>query len=60
MEQGRFDEAEALFQQAIAAEKNTFDAWIGLARLNLLKENFRGRGRFCAPQLRIDERFQPG
>jgi tetratricopeptide (TPR) repeat protein len=47
MEQGRFDEAEALFQKAIAAEKNTFDAWIGLARLNLLKENFRAAAEFA-------------
>jgi tetratricopeptide (TPR) repeat protein len=47
MEQGRFDEAEALFQRAIAAERNTFDAWIGLARLNLLKENFRAAAEFA-------------
>ncbi len=41
MEQGHINEAEALFQRAIAAERNTFDAWIGLARLNFFKENFR-------------------
>jgi tetratricopeptide (TPR) repeat protein len=47
MEEGRFDEAEALFQKAIAAEKNTFDAWIGQARMNFLKQNFRAAAEFA-------------
>jgi serine/threonine protein kinase/Tfp pilus assembly protein PilF len=47
MEQGHFDEAEALFKKAIAADNKTFDAWTGLARLNYLKQNFRTAAGFA-------------
>jgi tetratricopeptide (TPR) repeat protein/tRNA A-37 threonylcarbamoyl transferase component Bud32 len=47
MEEGHFNEAEALFQRAIAADRNTFDAWIGLARLNFLNQNFRAGAEFA-------------
>jgi serine/threonine protein kinase/tetratricopeptide (TPR) repeat protein len=40
VESARFDEAEAMFHRAIAAERYTPDAWTGLARSNFLKQNF--------------------
>jgi len=39
LESGHFDRAEALFHQAIAADSNTSDAWIGLARSSFLKHS---------------------
>lgn len=47
LEQGRFDQAEALFRQAIAADRNTFDAWLGLARSSYLKGNFPAAAGFA-------------
>ena len=40
LEQGHFAQAEAVFRQAITADPNTADAWIGLARSSFLKQNF--------------------
>ncbi|HYL79141.1 MAG TPA: protein kinase [Bryobacteraceae bacterium] len=40
LEDGRFDEAEALFRQAIAANQYSFDAWAMLARSSFLKQNY--------------------
>jgi tetratricopeptide (TPR) repeat protein/predicted Ser/Thr protein kinase len=40
LEAARFDEAEALFRRAIAANRYASDAWTGLARSNFLKQNF--------------------
>jgi serine/threonine protein kinase len=56
-EEGHFDEAEALFQRAIAAERNTFDAWIGLARLNVLKQNFRAAAEFTRRNYELTSGF---
>jgi tetratricopeptide (TPR) repeat protein len=47
LEEGHFDEAEALFHQAIAADSRTFDAWIGLARSSVLKQNFPVAAEFA-------------
>jgi serine/threonine protein kinase len=47
LEEGHFDRAEALFLQAIAADSNTSDAWIGLARSSFLKQNFPAAAEFA-------------
>ena len=47
VEQGRFDEADALFRQAIAADNHTFDAWTGLARSNFLRQRFPAAAEFA-------------
>lgn len=39
LEEGHFDQAEALFHKAIADDKTTFDAWMGLARSSFLKQD---------------------
>ncbi|MDP8979331.1 MAG: protein kinase [Acidobacteriota bacterium] len=39
LEEGRFDEAEALFRQAIALNRSEFDAWSMLARSSSLQQN---------------------
>jgi len=46
LEEARFDQAEALFHRAIAADRNTADAWIGLARSSYLKQNFSAAAEF--------------
>jgi tetratricopeptide (TPR) repeat protein len=46
LEEGRFDEAEALFRQAIATNRYAFDAWVMLAHLSFLKENFSAAAEF--------------
>jgi tetratricopeptide (TPR) repeat protein len=47
LEEGHFAQAEALFQRAIAADRNTADAWIGLARSSFLKQNFAAAADFA-------------
>ncbi len=47
LEEGHFDQAEAVFRQAIAADRNTADAWIGLARSSFLKQNFAAAADFA-------------
>jgi tetratricopeptide (TPR) repeat protein len=47
LEEGHFDQAEAVFRQAIAADRNMADAWIGLARSSFLKQNFAAAADFA-------------
>ncbi len=47
LEQGQFDQAEAMFRRAIAANAYTSDSWMGLARLNFLKGNIRAAAEFA-------------
>src|SRR5208282_5749618 len=46
-EQGRFDEAEALFRRAIASDAHTSDAWVGLARSSFLRQNVAAAAEFA-------------
>jgi serine/threonine protein kinase/tetratricopeptide (TPR) repeat protein len=57
LEEARFDEAEALFRQSIAANSNTFDAWVGLARLNFLKQNFPAAAQFARRDYELAARY---
>jgi tetratricopeptide (TPR) repeat protein len=47
VEEARFDQGEALFHRAIAADPNTSDAWLGLARSSFLKQNFTAAAKFA-------------
>jgi len=47
LEEARFDEAETLFHQALAANNQTFDAWTGLARSSFLKRNSPAAAEFA-------------
>jgi tetratricopeptide (TPR) repeat protein len=57
MEEGHFDQAEALFRQAIAADSHTFDAWMGLARSSFLKQNFRAAAEFAHRNYEVTSTF---
>jgi eukaryotic-like serine/threonine-protein kinase len=57
MEEGHFDQAEALFQQAIAADSHTFDAWMGLARSSFLKQNFPAAAEFAHRNYELTANF---
>ncbi|HLK19700.1 MAG TPA: protein kinase [Bryobacteraceae bacterium] len=57
LEQGQFDQAEALFQNAIAADRNTFDAWMGMARSSFLKQNFAAAADFARRNYEITAEF---
>jgi eukaryotic-like serine/threonine-protein kinase len=47
IEQGRFNEGEALLHKAIAADPHAFDAWTGLARSSFLKKDFTAAAEFA-------------
>ncbi len=57
LEEGHFDRAEALFQQAIAADSNTADAWTGLARSSFLKQNFPAAAEFARRNYELEAAF---
>jgi eukaryotic-like serine/threonine-protein kinase len=57
MEEGHFAEAEALFHQAIAADRNTFDAWTGLARASSLQQNFPAAAEFARRNYELTTAF---
>jgi eukaryotic-like serine/threonine-protein kinase len=47
LEEARFDEADALFRQAIARDAHMSDAWVGLARSSFLKQDFASAAEFA-------------
>jgi serine/threonine-protein kinase len=57
LEQGHFDQAEALFQRAIAADRNTADAWVGLARSSFLQQNFAAATDFARRNYELTAAF---
>jgi tetratricopeptide (TPR) repeat protein len=57
LEEGHFNQAEVLFHKAIAADKTTFDAWMGLARSSYLKQDFQAASEFARRNYELTSAF---
>jgi Tfp pilus assembly protein PilF len=57
LEEGHYSQAEVLFHKAIAADKTTFDAWMGLARLSYLKQDFMAAAEFAHRNYELTSAF---
>jgi eukaryotic-like serine/threonine-protein kinase len=57
LEEGHFNQAEALFRRAIASDRDTFDAWTGLARSSFLQQNFLAAAAFARRNYELSAGF---